>query len=169
MPIIFASSLLLFPAMIFSGLYELFPNAVMGRSRTFLAPGERRVDLQCDPGRDDLLLLLLLDGDQLQSQEISENTQEHGRVHPRPSSWNAHGRITWKRSWSGSRSSGRFSCRSWRSCRRLCRRISPWRPMRTCRPFTAAPFLLIAVSVAFDLVQKIDSYLVMRNYKGLLQ
>lgn len=29
--------------------------------------------------------------------------------------------------------------------------------------------LLIAVSVAFDLVQKIDSHLVMRNYTGLLQ
>jgi len=29
--------------------------------------------------------------------------------------------------------------------------------------------LLIAVSVAFDLVQKIDSYLVMGNYKGLLE
>ncbi len=28
---------------------------------------------------------------------------------------------------------------------------------------------LIAVSVAFDLVQKIDSHLVMRNYKGLLE
>ena len=28
--------------------------------------------------------------------------------------------------------------------------------------------LLIAVSVAFDLVQKIDSHLVMRNYRGLL-
>ncbi|MGY8768636.1 MAG: preprotein translocase subunit SecY [Pirellulales bacterium] len=39
---------------------------------------------------------------------------------------------------------------------------------------TAASFyggtgLLIAVSVAFDLVQKIDSHLVMRNYKGLLE
>ncbi len=29
--------------------------------------------------------------------------------------------------------------------------------------------LLIAVSVAFDLVQKIDSHVVMRNYKGLLE
>ena len=29
--------------------------------------------------------------------------------------------------------------------------------------------LLIAVSVAFDLVQKIDSHLVMRNYTGLLE
>jgi preprotein translocase subunit SecY len=28
--------------------------------------------------------------------------------------------------------------------------------------------LLIAVSVAFDLVQKIDSHLVMREYSGLL-
>ncbi|MCA9187171.1 MAG: preprotein translocase subunit SecY, partial [Planctomycetales bacterium] len=29
--------------------------------------------------------------------------------------------------------------------------------------------LLIAVSVAFDLVQKIDNHLLMRNYKGLLE
>jgi preprotein translocase subunit SecY len=41
-------------------------------------------------------------------------------------------------------------------------------------PFILATFyggtsLLIAVSVAFDLVQKIDSHLVMRNYKGLLE
>jgi preprotein translocase subunit SecY len=40
--------------------------------------------------------------------------------------------------------------------------------------FTVAQFfggtsLLIAVSVAFDLVQKIDSHLVMRNYRGLLE
>jgi preprotein translocase subunit SecY len=41
-------------------------------------------------------------------------------------------------------------------------------------PYDIASFyggtgLLIAVSVAFDLVQKIDSHLVMRNYKGLLE
>jgi preprotein translocase subunit SecY len=41
-------------------------------------------------------------------------------------------------------------------------------------PFAVAQFfggtgLLIAVSVAFDLVQKIDSHLVMRNYRGLLE
>jgi preprotein translocase subunit SecY len=41
-------------------------------------------------------------------------------------------------------------------------------------PYNVASFfggtgLLIAVSVAFDLVQKIDSHLVMRNYKGLLE
>jgi preprotein translocase subunit SecY len=40
-------------------------------------------------------------------------------------------------------------------------------------PFVVSRFfggtsLLIAVSVAFDLVQKIDSHLVMRNYQGLL-
>ena len=40
--------------------------------------------------------------------------------------------------------------------------------------FTVASFyggtgLLIAVSVAFDLVQKIDNHLLMRNYKGLLE
>jgi preprotein translocase subunit SecY len=41
-------------------------------------------------------------------------------------------------------------------------------------PYNVAAFyggtgLLIAVSVAFDLVQKIDSHLVMRNYRGLLE
>jgi preprotein translocase subunit SecY len=41
-------------------------------------------------------------------------------------------------------------------------------------PYNVAAFyggtgLLIAVSVAFDVVQKIDSHLVMRNYRGLLE
>jgi preprotein translocase subunit SecY len=35
--------------------------------------------------------------------------------------------------------------------------------------FYGGTSLLIAVSVAFDLVQKIDSHLVMQNYRGLLQ
>jgi preprotein translocase subunit SecY len=41
-------------------------------------------------------------------------------------------------------------------------------------PYSVASFyggtgLLIAVSVGFDLIQKIDSHLLMRNYKGLLE
>ncbi len=41
-------------------------------------------------------------------------------------------------------------------------------------PYSVASFyggtgLLIAVSVAFDLIQKIDNHLLMRNYKGLLE
>jgi preprotein translocase subunit SecY len=39
----------------------------------------------------------------------------------------------------------------------------------TISQFYGGTGLLIAVSVAFDLVQKIDSHLVMRNYKGLLE
>jgi preprotein translocase subunit SecY len=39
----------------------------------------------------------------------------------------------------------------------------------TIASFYGGTSLLIAVSVAFDLVQKIDSHLVMRNYTGLLQ
>ena len=35
--------------------------------------------------------------------------------------------------------------------------------------FYGGTSLLIAVSVAFDLVQKVDSHLVMRNYRGLLE
>ena len=39
----------------------------------------------------------------------------------------------------------------------------------TIASFYGGTSLLIAVSVAFDLVQKIDSHLVMRNYTGLLE
>lgn len=39
----------------------------------------------------------------------------------------------------------------------------------TIASFYGGTSLLIAVSVAFDLVQKIDSHLVMRNYRGLLE
>ena len=39
----------------------------------------------------------------------------------------------------------------------------------TVASFYGGTALLIAVSVAFDLVQKIDSHLVMRNYRGLLE
>ena len=40
---------------------------------------------------------------------------------------------------------------------------------QTIASFYGGTSLLIAVSVAFDLVQKIDSHLVMRNYTGLLE
>ncbi len=44
-----------------------------------------------------------------------------------------------------------------------------WGSTTTWPASSAAPACLIAVSVAFDLVQKIDSHLVMRNYRGLLE
>jgi len=48
--------------------------------------------------------------------------------------------------------------------------ISGWMGVSyTVSSFYGGTGLLIAVSVAFDLVQKIDSHLVMRNYKGLLE
>jgi preprotein translocase subunit SecY len=49
--------------------------------------------------------------------------------------------------------------------------ITSWLPAvdRNLTSFYGGTSLLIAVSVAFDLVQKIDSHLVMRNYKGLLE
>jgi preprotein translocase subunit SecY len=40
---------------------------------------------------------------------------------------------------------------------------------QTVAAFYGGTGLLIAVSVAFDLIQKIDSHLLMRNYKGLLE
>jgi preprotein translocase subunit SecY len=48
--------------------------------------------------------------------------------------------------------------------------ISAWMGVDyTVASFYGGTGLLIAVSVAFDLVQKIDSHLVMRNYRGLLE
>ena len=49
--------------------------------------------------------------------------------------------------------------------------ITSWMPSvdQNLTSFYGGTSLLIAVSVAFDLVQKIDSHLVMRNYKGLLE
>ena len=43
------------------------------------------------------------------------------------------------------------------------------RRLRRLASFYGGTSLLIAVSVAFDVVQKIDSHLVMRNYRGLLE
>ena len=51
--------------------------------------------------------------------------------------------------------------------------VSSWMGVHTgyagVASFYGGTSLLIAVSVAFDVVQKIDSHLVMRNYKGLLE
>jgi preprotein translocase subunit SecY len=48
--------------------------------------------------------------------------------------------------------------------------IATWMDIRYgIASFYGGTSLLIAVSVAFDLVQKVDSHLVMRNYKGLLE
>jgi preprotein translocase subunit SecY len=48
--------------------------------------------------------------------------------------------------------------------------VSTWMNVNyTIASFYGGTSLLIAVSVAFDLVQKIDSHLVMRNYRGLLE
>jgi preprotein translocase subunit SecY len=48
--------------------------------------------------------------------------------------------------------------------------VSTWMQVNyTIASFYGGTSLLIAVSVAFDLVQKIDSHLVMRNYRGLLE
>jgi preprotein translocase subunit SecY len=48
--------------------------------------------------------------------------------------------------------------------------VSTWMDVNyTIASFYGGTSLLIAVSVAFDLVQKIDSHLVMRNYRGLLE
>jgi len=112
----------------------------------------------------DLFLLLLLDGHHVQPKEMSEEPEGLWHVHSGIGRENAR-RITWK----------------------VMVRITyvgagfwPWWPLcddhfgiARCElrraSFYGGTGLLIAVSVAFDLVQKIDSHLVMRNYRGLLE
>ncbi len=68
MPIIFASSLLLFPLMIFGWLANRFPYVFLLRELGEFVPPRRVVPLQPFVCRPDLLLLLLLDRHHLQSQ-----------------------------------------------------------------------------------------------------
>ena len=82
MPIIFASSLLLFPAMIFNFLESKFPESIWSElSQTFQSGTVVR--LQRAVRGVDLLLLLLLDGHHLQSQGHGQQPQRLRQFHPR--------------------------------------------------------------------------------------
>ena len=166
MPIIFASSLLLFPTLLFSCLAPALSRSVLGDAERLLPP-RRFVHLQRAVRRPDLLLLLLLDGHHLQSQGHGRQPEELRHLHSRLSARAADGRLPGK-------SDGPHHLRR-RGLPGRGRHHSPrWSPTGMGVDYTVASFyggtsLLIAVSVAFDLVQKIDSHLVMRNYRGLLE
>ena len=129
-------------------------------------PPRPRVLLQRDVHRHDLLLLLLLDGHHFQSQGHGGKPEKLRHVHPRLPARETDGRLP------GTGHGPHHLRRS-----RLLGpggRHSHHDFQLAGSEFEVASFyggtgLLIAVSVAFDLVQKIDSHLVMRNYRGLLE
>ena len=96
MPIIFASSLLLFPSVIFQMLSpaRIPPSGACDSERGL--PARRRLRPTTCVHRPDLLLLLLLDGHHLQPQGYGRQPEELRHVHPRLPAGQAHGRLPGK-------------------------------------------------------------------------
>ncbi|MEX2188076.1 MAG: preprotein translocase subunit SecY [Pirellulales bacterium] len=165
MPIIFASSLLLIPSALFQWLQQNFYSQVFGDLYSMFSSSTSFVH--------NLLYIVLIyffcyfwTAITFNPQEMSENLKNFGTFIPgyRPGKRTADYlekvmvRITYV-------GAGFLSLVAI-----IPTLIYAWMDV----PYVIAGFyggtgLLIAVSVAFDLVQKIDSHLVMRNYKGLLE
>ncbi|MGD9721866.1 MAG: preprotein translocase subunit SecY [Pirellulales bacterium] len=165
MPIIFASSLLMFPSLLFSQLARIFPNTVLtGLSDAFVRGTSFTYNV--------LYVVLIYffcyfwTAITFNPKDMSENLKSFGTFIPgyRPGKRTADYlekvmvRITYV-------GAGFLALVA----------ITPTvvAGIFSVDPGVASFFggtgLLIAVSVAFDLVQKIDSHLVMRNYRGLLE
>jgi preprotein translocase subunit SecY len=166
MPIIFASSLLMFPSILFNGLYNAYPNVrlweemhdVFQRGTSYIY---------------NVLYIVLIyffcyfwTAITFNPKDMAENLKSFGTFIPgyRPGKRTADYlekvmvRITYV-------GAGFLALVA----------ITPtvvagiFSVDYTVASFFGGTGLLIAVSVAFDLVQKIDSHLVMRNYRGLLE
>jgi preprotein translocase subunit SecY len=163
MPIIFASSLLMFPQMIFGWLSKLNPSFTPLAGMFSTGAGFVY----------NLMYIAMIyffcyfwTAIQFNPKDIAENLKNHGSFIPgyRPGKRTADylervmGRITYV-------GAGFLALVAI-----IPTIISTWMGIDwTISSFYGGTGLLIAVSVAFDLVQKIDSHLVMRNYSGLLQ
>ena len=165
MPIIFASSLLLFPSVIFSMLAQRFPNSIWGPLGNAFHRGDSYVY--------NILYIVLIyffcyfwTAITFNPKDMAENLKNYGTFIPgyRPGRRTAEYlekvmvRITYV---------GAGFLAVVAICPTL---IAAWMGIDYgIASFYGGTTLLIAVSVAFDLVQKIDSHLVMRNYRGLLE
>lgn len=166
MPIIFASSLLLFPQVIFQALASYFPSS------NFLA-GATQIFHKGDSYIYNMLYVVLIyffcyfwTAITFNPKDMADNLKNYGTFIPgyRPGRRTADylEKVMMRITFVGA---GFLSVVAI-----LPTLVAVWMGV----PFGIASFyggtgLLIAVSVAFDLVQKIDSHLVMRNYRGLLE
>ena len=170
MPIIFASSLLMLPMLIFTQLNRVAWDPD-GFSAKFFSWGADAFS------RDSLAYVLLYVGliyffcyfwtaITFNPKEVSENLKNYGSFIPgyRPGKRTADylEKVMYRITYVGAGFLALVAV--------IPTVISNWMGV----PYGVASFyggtgLLIAVSVAFDLVQKIDSHLVMRNYSGLLE
>ena len=167
MPIIFASSLLMFPSMLFSALASAYPDSVLGadlhdaftRGTSFIY---------------NVLYVVLIyffcyfwTAITFNPKDMADNLKNFGTFIPgyRPGKRTADylEKVMVRITYVGAGVLGRGGDHADDHCRHR----STFRS--TVASFYGGTGLLIAVSVAFDLVQKIDSHLVMRNYEGLLE
>ncbi len=165
MPIIFASSLLLFPLFLFGWLATRFPGATLTNIRDSFHRG--------DSFTYNLLYILLIyffcyfwTAITFNPKDMSDNLKNYGTFIPgyRPGRRTADylEKVMVRITYVGAGFLAVVAI--------LPTLVSTWMGVNwTVASFYGGTSLLIAVSVAFDLVQKIDSHLVMRNYRGLLE
>jgi len=165
MPIIFASSLLLFPQVLFQWLARNYPNSIWVNVAEIFHRGESY--------SYNLAYIALIyffcyfwTAITFNPKDMADNLKNHGTFIPgyRPGRRTADylekvmGRIT-------------YVGAAFLAVVAIAPSIvaTSMGISYTVASFYGGTGLLIAVSVAFDLVQKIDSHLVMRNYRGLLE
>ncbi len=167
MPIIFASSLLMLPPMVFSMIASVAPSTeiVMGRMRDFFGGGTSLVYNFMYIGMI-YFFCYFWTAITFNPKEMADNLKDYGTFIPgyRPGRRTAEylEKVMFRITYVGA---GFLA---------LVAIVPTVISGSLGVSFSVASFyggtgLLIAVSVAFDLVQKIDSHLVMRNYKGLLE
>jgi len=169
MPIIFASSLLMLPSLLFTSLSGAFDaNGVLGRTFTELAQMFGRTGFVYAICYIALIYFFCFFWTAItfNPKDVSDNLKNYGSFIPgyRPGKRTADylEKVMFRITYVGA---GFLA---------LVAIVPTMISSALNVPFLVASFyggtsLLIAVSVAFDLVQKIDSHLVMRNYKGLLE
>lgn len=168
MPIIFASSLLLFPSFGFSVLAQYYHNDFVAMLAHMFSRGSSLTY--------NLLYIALIyffcyfwTAITFNPKDMAENLKNYGTFIPghRPGSRTAHYleqvmiRITYV--------GAAFLALVAILPTIIMSSVPAWNVSYNVSSFFGGTGLLIAVSVAFDLVQKIDSHLVMRNFTGLLQ
>jgi preprotein translocase subunit SecY len=167
MPIIFASSLLLFPSVIFSYLSNAYPNSsVCSLLKETFSRGEHTWTYN-------VLYIALIyffcyfwTAISFNPKDMANNLKDYGTFIPgyRPGRRTADylEKVMVRITYVGAGFLALVAI--------LPTLVSSWVGVQYgLASFYGGTSLLIAVSVVFDVVQKIDSHLVMRNYKGLLE
>jgi len=164
MPIIFASSLLLFPSVMFQYLGRAYPD--------FWRPIEQAFH-RGDSWTYNVLYVVLIyffcyfwTAISFNPKDMSDNLKNYGTFIPgyRPGRRTADylEKVMVRITYVGAGFLALVAI--------LPTLVSSWMGIRYgLASFYGGTSLLIAVSVAFDVVQKVDSHLVMRNYRGLLE